>query len=620
MPARLRPSLDCATLTALLVLPRAQAVAERAVNPGTGHAYLRTEEPLCVFDAEALARALGGTLVAVTSAEEETFLLESFGAEPYWIGLEFPREHWVTGEKVESLRWSQGEPSGAANEPFTLLSQGEPGAIGDASGDVDAQRFRALIELPRGLPQGPLPPVPEVRRANRGVLLALVQGLTRKDLESPRLARLHGLWKGSAWTADAGADEGGDPLAELGMLLWGVGPSKSLLSSASPARAARATNESLLARLERWHPSVTTAALLDDPSIAGILLDGRTDVRVSDASPRKGGSLSPMRDALARATPLCVVAAWTDLGGGEPPSEAERAKGMAVIDQELGALLECLRARPGYATEEWWIALAGVGSAGERGGKQRTEDPRARSAVPLVLAGSGAPPGELLGEIGLVDLLPTALAHLGIEPRRSFGLDGRALDLARAPVFGEDLVVNGGAEAQFGWGPAAFPLVTGWRQLGGFALARHSSLAREGDPSSRGQGYFRAASGPHARLEQTIDLRALAADVDRGAVRFRLEGWLGLERRAQASIELQLQLLSEARRTLASASLGPVGEDERGEPFRAGGDGAFGSLLRLEAAGRVPRRTRAARLVLLARGPEVERAMADELSLVLEHE
>ncbi len=601
-------------------LPVSAQVAERALEPESGHTYLRTDELLTVYEAEAVAQALGGTLAAIGSQAEETFLLENFGAsESYWIGLEFPRERWATGEALAFTHWAPAEPDGGAREPFTLLNWGEPGAWVDASGDAETQRFRALIELPAGVTAPPGALAPPARATERGVLLCAIQGLSAKDLQNPRLANLNAFWRASAWSFDAGADGSADPLAGLGLLLWGVGSDRSRLSSANPTGAARNANESFLARLERARPDVTTAALFDDPALAGILLDGRVDVRASDASPRKGGTQLALADVLARATPLCLVATWTHLGvpGAEEASVASRTKELAAIDAEFGAVLASLRARPGFTREKWWLAVTGLAPVPDK--KTKDGEWRVRTAVPLCLQAPSAPPGEILSEVSLADLVPSALAHLGLAPRPSWQLDGRVLALDAPPSYGANLLVNGGGEAQFGWNSGPFPQLTGWRQLAPFRLARRDPA--EPGPPEGGQSLFQGAGPGLARMEQTVDLRALAPDLERGNVRYRFGAWLGTRRKSAASILCALEFLNEQGKALEREQLGPVGASERRDSLGAEKGVPRAGLIELESSGRVPRRARAARVILQAEGPSgVELTVADELSLVLERE
>ena len=603
----------------LTVLAAPQAVAERATDPESGHSYVRSPEPLAYADAERVARGMGGALVSIATAEEETFLLENFGAsEGYWIGLEFPRARWADGTPVAYTHWAPGMPTGAVDKPFTVLNWGEPGAWSEA-GEAADERYRALFEFPSGVEPGVVPLLAVARRAKRGVLLVALQGLSAKELQNARLPHLNGLFERGAWTLDAGADGSGDPLAGLGLLTWGVGSLKSALASATPEQAARHKNENLLSRLERQHPEITTVALFDDASLSGILLDGRIDLRVANASARRGGTVEPLQDALARPTPLCLLAAFTDVKlQSEEANEASRAKEVAAIDKELGALLDGLRARPTFAEEEWWIAVAGLAPTAPKKGKSAPEG-RARTAVPLVLVAPGVPAGEILAEVSLADLVPSAMQFLEVEPRASAGFDGRVLALGARPEFGVNLLWNPGAEAQFTYENGAHPLTPGWRVLAPFRLARHS--ADTSAPPGGGANYFAGQLDTLARLEQTLDLTPLAAEIDKGGVRFTLSGWLGSHKQLPVTIDLFVEFLSEAKKVQESVHLGPVGLEERRSVLGVERGIPKAGFLERSTSGKVPRRARAARIVLLAEGPNgVKETLADALSFVLTRE
>jgi hypothetical protein len=591
-----------------LALSLAPQVAERAVEPGTGRVVLRSDAPLTFHEADALARLAGGALVSIGSAEEENFLLENFAAEEgYWIGLEFPREAWSSGRAITFTHWFRGEPNGGAREPFTVWNYGEPGGWGDIAGEPEKERYRALIEFEPGRAPERLPALPE-QPMKRGVLLLAVEDLTARDLENPRLPNLSELWQRAAWSTDAEAE--GDPLASLGALVWGVGAARSRLTLARPKDADLQGQENLLARLERGLSRISSAALFDDQAASGILMDGRVDLRVANASARKGGSAKAVGEALALTTPLCLVAIWTNfaVAGAEPAAEAQRQKELAAIDAELGLLLAALRARSDYASEDWLIALAGlVPPAGKAQAKKPSpEDLRQRTSVPLGLVASTLAPRELLGEIALVDLVPSALSHLGLEPRRSMGLDGRVLALERPPALGQDLLANGGAEAQYGYAGAGAHLA-GWRNLGGFRVVPWpANLAGDPGPAARGRNCFQGSAG--ARLEQTLDLTALAAEIDRGVVRFELGALLGLARDTADAIEVVATSLNERKRPLEERVLALPEAPKKDQGQRRAG------WTPLTLAGRLPRRTRALRIALVGTGPEV---LADELRLTL---
>jgi hypothetical protein len=330
------------------------------------------------------------------------------------------------------------------------------------------------------------------------------------------------------------------------------------------------------------------------------------DLRASNASPRRGGTFQPREDALALPAPLCVVAAWTRLAvpGAEEQPDKTRAKELAAIDAELGTLLDRLHARPGFAGEEWLVVVTGLAPAPQQGKKAPAATERAHTGVPLCLTVPGVAAGELRGEVLLADVVPTALAHLGVEPRKSFALDGVPLALAREARYGTNLITNGGAEAQLGWSTGPLAQLAGWRQLAPFARGRHAP----GEPGARarGQSFFQGAGGEHARAEQRLDLGAFAADIARGGVRYRFGALLGTRGGGTATIECALELLDERGKVLDRVVLASKSDADGLEPHVAADD--------------LPRRTRAARVVLLAEGGDVRQAMADELELVLERE
>ncbi|QOY85957.1 hypothetical protein [Paludibaculum fermentans] len=102
-------------------------------------------------------------------------------------------------------------------------------------------------------------------------------------------------------------------------------------------------------------------------------------------------------------------------------------------------------------------------------------------------------------------------------------------------VFHQNLVVNGGAENGEGAtginDPAVRP-IPGWTASGSLTVVTYgaNSLLAAGDPGpqNRGLNYFSGGPGGGASTaRQTIDLSALATDIDGGRVRFYLSGFLG---------------------------------------------------------------------------------------------
>ena len=94
-------------------------------NPANGHRYLLSQADTWL-GAQAQAQALGGNLVAINDAAEQTWLLNTFGTSyPYWIGLTDSPIYgategsfkWVDGEPVTYTNWSLGTPNNAPVNP-----------------------------------------------------------------------------------------------------------------------------------------------------------------------------------------------------------------------------------------------------------------------------------------------------------------------------------------------------------------------------------------------------------------------------------------------------------------------------------------------------------------------
>ena len=94
---------------------------------GNGHFYAVTDSALTWTAAESVAISLGGHLVSITSAAEQTFITTTFlnGAfdfRPLWIGLTDLAPNgggagsriytrWTTGENVVYTNWNNAEPN-----------------------------------------------------------------------------------------------------------------------------------------------------------------------------------------------------------------------------------------------------------------------------------------------------------------------------------------------------------------------------------------------------------------------------------------------------------------------------------------------------------------------------
>jgi hypothetical protein len=97
-------------------------------NPANGHAYFLLTNSTWT-DAEAKAIELGGHLVTIDNAEENTWVCETLGAKSsiiLWNGLNDVAEEgtfvWASGDPVVYSNWNPGEPNNKNGiEDYTLM-------------------------------------------------------------------------------------------------------------------------------------------------------------------------------------------------------------------------------------------------------------------------------------------------------------------------------------------------------------------------------------------------------------------------------------------------------------------------------------------------------------------
>ncbi len=117
---------DAFTLRYVLEEPvREGAIPGFSYNPANGHYYctiIADSWTAC----EAIAQKLGGHLVTINDALEETFLRASFGSTtPPWIGLNDAAQEgtfvWASGEPVIYTNWASSQPSGEPGQNYVRL-------------------------------------------------------------------------------------------------------------------------------------------------------------------------------------------------------------------------------------------------------------------------------------------------------------------------------------------------------------------------------------------------------------------------------------------------------------------------------------------------------------------
>jgi len=104
-------------------------------DPITGHEYQLLSNADWT-DSEAEAKALGGDLVTIASAEEQNFVFSVFGGyggsqRILWTGLYDPSQDatgthatnfvWASGAPITYTNWDAGEPNNAGNEFYVAM-------------------------------------------------------------------------------------------------------------------------------------------------------------------------------------------------------------------------------------------------------------------------------------------------------------------------------------------------------------------------------------------------------------------------------------------------------------------------------------------------------------------
>ncbi|WP_349827580.1 alkaline phosphatase family protein [Brevibacterium litoralis] len=95
---------------------------------------------------------------------------------------------------------------------------------------------------------------------------------------------------------------------------------------------------------------------------------------------------------------------------------------LADVDQQIGQILDAVESRATYAEEDWQIILMsdhGHTPTGGHGGNTPEE-----RATFVLTVGGGAEAGAVRHDVELVDIAPSALAHLGTEIDPEWDLDG----------------------------------------------------------------------------------------------------------------------------------------------------------------------------------------------------
>lgn len=134
---------------------------------------------------------------------------------------------------------------------------------------------------------------------------------------------------------------------------------------------------------------------------------------------------------------LFVYFGHTDSAGhgyGFHPRAPKYTNAIEEADEHLGKVLAALKARPTYAKEDWLILVCTDHGGQGRGHGPGRDVPEVRTGF-LIMHGPAVAKGKIAGPVTNADVVPTALAHLGVAIDPAWKLDGKPVPL-NAPAKG----------------------------------------------------------------------------------------------------------------------------------------------------------------------------------------
>ena len=201
-----------------------------------------------------------------------------------------------------------------------------------------------------------------------------------------------------------------------------------------------------LRRLKQVRPAAQTAAFISWPAIAQHIITSADVVQTFHATHQSlAGYLEADRQVavaarrhLAERDPdaMFVYFVSPDITGhhnGFDPGVSEYRRAIEVVDGLTGMILRAIEARRTFS-EEAWLVLVTSDHGGKGTHHRKGHQDKDVLTVFLIVSGSAAWPGEIKSPTYIVDAPVTALTHLGVEIDDAWGLDGKAVGLARQVI------------------------------------------------------------------------------------------------------------------------------------------------------------------------------------------
>ena len=275
------------------------------------------------------------------------------------------------------------------------------------------------------------------------VLLIGIDGVRPDVLAEVPTPNIDALAASGWYTAEARTTDPSVSGPSWSSMLTGVWPEKHGVTNNGFLGRDYNTWPSFLIRAERERPELSTFAALDWLPLAELPEGGPVVPATVDTRAVLNGYEHGWAEGDGQVTAHAVRhlgeadpdAMFVYLGNPDETSHQHASIGVeyrdaiALADRHVGMLIDAVRARPGIANEHWMVLISTDHGRREDGG--HGGDSPEEMTIFILASGLGGgtatadwpPPGPAY----IVDIAPTALAHLGFAIDPAWGLDGRPL-------------------------------------------------------------------------------------------------------------------------------------------------------------------------------------------------
>ncbi len=211
---------------------------------------------------------------------------------------------------------------------------------------------------------------------------------------------------------------------------------------------------------------------------------------------------------------------------------------MQQADANIGRVLTAIKSNPNYKKQNWLYIITSD-HGGEGTGHSGNND--VKRIIPFIVSGNSAVKQQLLYGNKNVDVLPTALNHLGANPdylKQFHGhITGNTVQKQPKLSNKNNLIFNGDAEYDHGFTDQSYDQQpTAWLDHAGqefFTILQYNKTkdfpdTRKIAPAYSGNNFFSSGLKTQtATITQTRDITPIAETIDKGYVKYNASADLG---------------------------------------------------------------------------------------------